>query len=149
MDSDTCLSDQLKQISLEWGLDISIFSFFKFFLPCHIAFRILTPQPVISSVAPAVEAQSLNHWTKQEVSQHLFSSFSFPSPYLLLSSILISSFLFPFSFFLSYNLIPFTVFLNLCIHHHHHFKSIFIAPRRYQCTPSHPQSAPPFPTLHL
>ena len=125
-----------------------LFFFQVFFWPCHIAFRILTPQPAIKSVPPAVEAQSLKHWTKREVSQHLFFSFSFPSPSLLLSSLLVSSFFFPFSFFLSYNLITFTVYLNLCIHHHHQFKSIFIAPRRYQCTPSHPKSPPPFPTLH-
>ena len=39
MDSDTCLSDQLKQISLEWGLDISIFSFFKFFFAMPHCFQ--------------------------------------------------------------------------------------------------------------
>ena len=39
MDSDTCPPDQLKQISLEWGLDISIFSFFKFFLAMPHCFQ--------------------------------------------------------------------------------------------------------------
>ena len=40
---------------------------FFFFWPCHVTFGILVPQPGIEPVPPAVEAQSLNHWTAREV----------------------------------------------------------------------------------
>ena len=40
---------------------------FFFFCPLGSAFGILDPQPGIKPVAPAVEAQSLNHWTAREV----------------------------------------------------------------------------------
>ena len=38
-----------------------------FFWPCHAACGILLPQPGVEPVPPAVEAQSLNHWTAREV----------------------------------------------------------------------------------
>ena len=41
--------------------------FFFFFWPHHAACGILVPQPGIEPVPPAVEAQSLNHWTAREV----------------------------------------------------------------------------------
>ena len=43
-----------------------LFSFFFFnfyFWPCSMAYEILVPQPGMELAAPAVEAQSLNHWT--------------------------------------------------------------------------------------
>ena len=41
--------------------------FLVFFWPCHVACGILFPRPGIEPVPPAVEAQSLNHWTTREV----------------------------------------------------------------------------------
>ena len=51
--------------------------FFFFFLlfdfnvfiywPCHVACGILVPQPGVEPAPPAVEVQSLNHWTTKEV----------------------------------------------------------------------------------
>ena len=43
-----------------------VFSFF-FFLPHHKAGRILVSGPGIETVLPAVEAQSLNHWTTRQI----------------------------------------------------------------------------------
>ena len=40
---------------------------FFFFLPSPVARGILVPQPGIKPVPPALEAQSLNHWTAREV----------------------------------------------------------------------------------
>ena len=37
------------------------------FWPLHGAYRILVPWPGIEHMTPAVEAQSLNHWTTKEV----------------------------------------------------------------------------------
>ena len=37
------------------------------FWPCHTACGIPVPRPGIKPVPPAVEAQSLNHWTTKEV----------------------------------------------------------------------------------
>ena len=34
---------------------------------CHTAYKILVPQPGIKPALPAVEVQSLNHWTAREV----------------------------------------------------------------------------------
>ena len=42
-------------------------SFLFFFWPHHAARGILVPWPRIGPVSPAVEAQSLNHWTAREV----------------------------------------------------------------------------------
>ena len=42
--------------------------FFFFFPPPHcVAYGLLVPWPVIKPETPAVEAQSLNHWTTREV----------------------------------------------------------------------------------
>ena len=38
-----------------------------FFWLCHAVCGILVPQPEIEPAPPAVEAQSLNHWTAKEV----------------------------------------------------------------------------------
>ena len=38
----------------------------NFFWLCHVIYRILVPQPGIISTLPAVEAQSLNHWTDRK-----------------------------------------------------------------------------------
>ena len=38
-----------------------------FFRPCQVACGTLVPLPGIEPVPPAVEAQSLNHWTTREV----------------------------------------------------------------------------------
>ena len=43
-----------------------LFCLFTFWLH-HAAFGILVLQPEIEPVPPAVEAQSLNHWTAREV----------------------------------------------------------------------------------
>ena len=43
-----------------------IFSFVLFWL-CHKAYGILVPWPEIEPTPPALEAQSLNHWTAREV----------------------------------------------------------------------------------
>ena len=47
---------------------LSFFSFLFFFLPHHMACRILLPWPGIKPMPHAVEAWSLNHWTTREVS---------------------------------------------------------------------------------
>ena len=47
---------------------------FFFFWPCHVACGILVSQPGIEIVPPALEAQSLNHWTTREVSQSIFTN---------------------------------------------------------------------------
>ena len=39
-----------------------------FFWPCHAVLRILVPRTGIVHAPPAVEMQSLNHWTTKEVS---------------------------------------------------------------------------------
>ena len=50
-----------------WLLFFFPFFFFFFFLPQAVALRILAPQPGIEPMPPAVEVQSLNHWTTREV----------------------------------------------------------------------------------
>ena len=40
--------------------------------PCHLAGGILVPRPGIKPVLPALEAQSLNHWTTREVPDFIF-----------------------------------------------------------------------------
>ena len=48
-----------------------------FFQLRHRACGILVPQPGIEPAPPAVEAQSLNHWTAREVLGHLTQSLHF------------------------------------------------------------------------
>ena len=45
---------------------------FFFSLPCCMAYGILVPQSGIKPVPPALEAQSLNHWTAREVPTNLY-----------------------------------------------------------------------------
>ena len=47
--------------------------FFFFFWPC-VACGILVPRPGIKPIPPAVEVQSLNHWTTREVPLEAFST---------------------------------------------------------------------------
>ena len=44
--------------------------FFFFFWPCHMACKILVPQPGIEPVPPALEAGSPNLWTTREVPKY-------------------------------------------------------------------------------
>ena len=44
-----------------------LLSFFFCLWPCHMACRVLVSPTGIEAVPPAVEAQSLNHWTTREV----------------------------------------------------------------------------------
>ena len=44
-----------------------VLNFFFFFWPCSMACRILVPQRRIKPMPPALEMQSLNHWTAREV----------------------------------------------------------------------------------
>ena len=46
--------------------------FIYLFRPHHVACRIFVPRPGIKPITPAVEAQSLNHWTAREVLQYDF-----------------------------------------------------------------------------
>ena len=46
-----------------------------FFLPCLTACGILVPQPVTEPMSPALEMQSLNHWTTKEVLEIILNSF--------------------------------------------------------------------------
>ena len=48
-----------------------------FFWPHCVARRILVPWPGIKPVPPAVEVQSLNHWTTREVPENVFILLSF------------------------------------------------------------------------
>ena len=41
--------------------------FFPLSWPCSVAYGILVPWPGIEPMPPAVEVQSLNHWTSKEV----------------------------------------------------------------------------------
>ena len=43
------------------------------FWPCHVACRILVPQPGMEPMASAAEAQSFNHWMARETPQATFS----------------------------------------------------------------------------
>ena len=52
------------------SLFIEVFPFFVF-ATVHTARGILVPRPGIEPVAPAVEAQSPNHWTAREVPRFL------------------------------------------------------------------------------
>ena len=47
-------------------------TYFFSFWPCCSACRISVPQPGIKPVPPAMEAQSLNHWTAGEVPHKIF-----------------------------------------------------------------------------
>ena len=46
--------------------------FFNFFWLHRAAFGLLVPQPGIEPVPPALEVQSLNHWTAREVPTSTF-----------------------------------------------------------------------------
>ena len=46
---------------------VGFFFFFFSFWPCHASCWILAPQSEVELVPPALEAQSLNHWTAREV----------------------------------------------------------------------------------
>ena len=48
--------------------------FFFFFWSYHVACKILVPWPGIEPMPPALEAQSLNHWTAREVLPFFFWS---------------------------------------------------------------------------
>ena len=51
------------------------FFFFLIFWPHPSVYRILVPQPGMEPESPAVEAQSLNHWTAREVPAITLSGF--------------------------------------------------------------------------
>ena len=61
-----------------------LYFFFFFFVWLHgEAYRILVPRPGIKPTAPAVEAQSLNHWTTKEVIYYTFlSTYYVPGIYI-------------------------------------------------------------------
>ena len=42
-----------------------------FFWPRHMAFGVLVPRPGMEPVPPALEAQSLGHWTAREILSQL------------------------------------------------------------------------------
>ena len=54
----------LFMLELDWQLHIT---FCLFFWLCHEACRILVPQPRMKLAPPAVEVQTLNHWSTREV----------------------------------------------------------------------------------
>ena len=61
-------------ISLQLSfVSICLLFFFFFFWRHHIACGILVPQPGIEPAPPALEAQSLNHWTTREVPPSAYS----------------------------------------------------------------------------
>ena len=64
-----------------WSWLVPFGFFFFFFLPHHVALRILVHQPGIGepSASPVLEAQSLNHWTAKKVSISLLFVCSFLS----------------------------------------------------------------------
>ena len=55
-----------------WGTENRLSFSFLFFLLHRIECGILLSQAQIEPVLPAVEAQSLNHWTTREVQCQLF-----------------------------------------------------------------------------
>ena len=56
---------------------------FCFFMVWH--FRILVPQPGIETAPPAMEAQSLNHWTAREEPGELFENTPRPTSWGILT----------------------------------------------------------------
>ena len=50
----------------------------SFFWLCHLAYGLLVPQPRTAPVSPAMELQSLNHWTAREVPSLASSCFHCP-----------------------------------------------------------------------
>ena len=61
------LNSEIRASCCAWWLLFFFPFFFFFFLPQDVALRILAPQPGIEPMPPAVEVQSLNHWTTREV----------------------------------------------------------------------------------
>lgn len=61
-------------------LFLSLLLVFVFFWPWHMACGILVPWPGIEPASPAVEAQTLNHWTTSKVPS-FFILFDFSSIY--------------------------------------------------------------------
>ena len=59
-------SDHNRPIGL-FFLKLFIYLFVIIFWPHRTACEILVPPPGIEPMSPAVEAQSLNHWTAREV----------------------------------------------------------------------------------
>ena len=63
-----CLELNIVDILAHCFPSYSLSLFFFFFLPLyHVACGILVPRPEIEPVPPALESQSLNHWTPREV----------------------------------------------------------------------------------
>ena len=60
-------SSTSSDVSLLWFLDHPQYFLFCFFLPHLTVCDNLAPQPGIKPTPPALEAQSLNHWTTREV----------------------------------------------------------------------------------
>ena len=46
-----------------------------FFRPCLTAYGILVPKPGTEPMSPALEMQSLNHWTAKEVPETILNLF--------------------------------------------------------------------------
>ena len=72
----SCLMVQLTsdRRSSEWPELFILFLLFIYVWPCHTACRILVPRPGTEPVPPAVEAQSLNHWTTREVPSRVLTT---------------------------------------------------------------------------
>ena len=54
------------------GVFLCLFFFFFLFWPLCAACQILVPQQGVQSMATAMEARGLNHWTSREVLEFLF-----------------------------------------------------------------------------
>ena len=85
----TCLQDWCPSIPHRhstWGITCAHFYFlFSSFWPHHTPCGILVPWPGIEPVPPAVEVQSLSHWTAREV-PHLCTFLTLLSMFLHLVS---------------------------------------------------------------
>ena len=57
----------MEQSSLCYTVGPVGYLFYLFFWSCRVACGILVPQPGIKPVPPALEAQSVNHWTTKGV----------------------------------------------------------------------------------
>ena len=57
----------MSSIQGQFVLWLTTVLFLFFFLPYHLAYGILVPQPGIEPMPPDLGAQSLNHWTTKEI----------------------------------------------------------------------------------
>ena len=81
MNSVFTFSHMLSKVFLQMAHLIFFYFYFFFFFFGHAACGILVPQPGIKSTSPAMEQQSLTHWTAREVPYNLLIRHFFQCTY--------------------------------------------------------------------